>query len=183
MRGFRALHISLLAPNLLLCAPHGRIRSGQLRRQLRHFQHRQGLPLLHVIAHIHINFLDVARDLRVHFDVLKWFELARNIQRVFDRSSLHPCHCHYRGASAHRMFRIIRFLKLARYSPAMRSLMEVLYNERRALFGLVHRRVVAPIDGQLQPELAGAGNFAIVAPSDGAATVSFSPSAFRSASF
>ena len=35
------------------------------------------------------------------------------------------------------VFRIVRFLKLARYSPAMRSLMEALYNERRALFGCV----------------------------------------------
>ncbi len=35
------------------------------------------------------------------------------------------------------VFRIVRFLKLARYSPAMRSLIEVLYNERRALFGCV----------------------------------------------
>ena len=35
------------------------------------------------------------------------------------------------------VFRIVRFLKLARYSPAMRSLMETLYNERRALFGCV----------------------------------------------
>jgi voltage-gated potassium channel len=33
------------------------------------------------------------------------------------------------------VFRIVRFLKLARYSPAMRSLVEVLYRERRALFG------------------------------------------------
>jgi voltage-gated potassium channel len=33
--------------------------------------------------------------------------------------------------------RAIRFLKIARYSPAMRSLLEVLYRERRALFGCV----------------------------------------------
>ena len=33
------------------------------------------------------------------------------------------------------VFRIVRFLKLARYSPAMRSLLEVLYRERRALIG------------------------------------------------
>src|SRR5262245_14515888 len=33
------------------------------------------------------------------------------------------------------IFRIVRFLKLARYSPAMRSLLDVLYRERRALFG------------------------------------------------
>ena len=35
------------------------------------------------------------------------------------------------------VFRIVRFLKLARYSPAMRSLIEALYSERRALFGCV----------------------------------------------
>jgi len=33
------------------------------------------------------------------------------------------------------VFRTGRFLKLARYSPAMRSLLDALYNERRALFG------------------------------------------------
>jgi voltage-gated potassium channel len=33
------------------------------------------------------------------------------------------------------VFRIARFLKLARYSPAMRSLLDALYAERRALFG------------------------------------------------
>jgi voltage-gated potassium channel len=35
------------------------------------------------------------------------------------------------------VFRVVRFLKLARYSPAMRSLIEVLYAERRALFGCI----------------------------------------------
>ncbi len=34
-------------------------------------------------------------------------------------------------------FRIVRFLKIARYSPAMRSLLDVLYSERRALFGCI----------------------------------------------
>src|SRR5499433_2840342 len=33
------------------------------------------------------------------------------------------------------VFRMGRFFKLARYSPAMRSLLDALYNERRALFG------------------------------------------------
>jgi voltage-gated potassium channel len=33
--------------------------------------------------------------------------------------------------------RVIRFLKITRYSPAMRSLLEVIYRERRALFGCV----------------------------------------------
>jgi voltage-gated potassium channel len=35
------------------------------------------------------------------------------------------------------LFRVMRFFKLARYSPVMRSLLEVLYRERRALFGCV----------------------------------------------
>jgi voltage-gated potassium channel len=35
------------------------------------------------------------------------------------------------------LFRIVRFLKLARYSPALRSLLDALYSERRALFGCV----------------------------------------------
>jgi voltage-gated potassium channel len=33
------------------------------------------------------------------------------------------------------VFRFVRFLKLARYSPSMRSLLAALYGERRALFG------------------------------------------------
>jgi len=33
------------------------------------------------------------------------------------------------------VFRMVRFFKFARYSPAMRSLLDVLYNERRGLFG------------------------------------------------
>ena len=33
------------------------------------------------------------------------------------------------------VFRMVRFFKFARYSPTMRSLLDVLYNERRALFG------------------------------------------------
>src|SRR5262249_28548475 len=33
------------------------------------------------------------------------------------------------------VFRILRFLKLARYSPGMRSLLDALYAERRALVG------------------------------------------------
>jgi voltage-gated potassium channel len=35
------------------------------------------------------------------------------------------------------LLRVVRFLKLARYSPAMRSLLDALYAERRALFGCV----------------------------------------------
>ena len=59
------------------------------------------------------------------------------------------------------VFRMVRFLKLARYSPAMRSLLDVLYNERRALFGcfviligatLVTASIMHVIEGHAQPE-------------------------------
>ncbi len=36
------------------------------------------------------------------------------------------------------VFRFVRFLKITRYSPAMRSLLEVLYRERRALIGCLY---------------------------------------------
>jgi len=59
------------------------------------------------------------------------------------------------------VFRVVRFLKLARYSPAMRSLIDVLYAERRALFGcvvilvgtsLVAASIMHLVEGRMQPE-------------------------------
>jgi voltage-gated potassium channel len=59
------------------------------------------------------------------------------------------------------VFRIIRFLKLTRYSPGMRSLLDVLYAERRALFGclviLIGATLVAAtamhiVERHVQPE-------------------------------
>src|SRR4029077_18673010 len=56
---------------------------------------------------------------------------------------------------------MVRFLKLARYSPAMRSLLDVLYSERRALSGcfvillgatLVAASVMHVIEGHAQPD-------------------------------
>ncbi len=58
------------------------------------------------------------------------------------------------------VFRVVRFLKLARYSPAMRSLIDVLYAERRALFGcvvilvgtsLVAASIMHLVEGSAQP--------------------------------
>jgi voltage-gated potassium channel len=58
------------------------------------------------------------------------------------------------------VFRIVRFLKLARYSPAMRSLLDALYTERRALFGclvillgmtVVAATVMHVVEGPTQP--------------------------------
>src|SRR6185295_20292550 len=59
------------------------------------------------------------------------------------------------------VFRIVRFLKLARYSPAMRSLLDALYAERRALLGcfmimigasLVMATLMYLAEGKAQPD-------------------------------
>jgi voltage-gated potassium channel len=60
-----------------------------------------------------------------------------------------------------QVLRIIRFLKIARYSPAMRSLLDVLYSERRALAGclvimlgatLIAGAVMHLVEGRVQPD-------------------------------
>jgi voltage-gated potassium channel len=60
--------------------------------------------------------------------------------------------------------RILRFFKIARYSPAMRSLLDVLYRERRALFGclvitlgagLLCGVLLHLVEGRLQPDKLG----------------------------
>jgi voltage-gated potassium channel len=59
------------------------------------------------------------------------------------------------------VFRMVRFLKLARYSPGMRSLLDAIYMERRALFGclvivmgatLVAASIMQVVEGAAQPE-------------------------------
>jgi voltage-gated potassium channel len=58
------------------------------------------------------------------------------------------------------IFRFVRFLKLARYSPSMRSLLAALYSERRALFGCfvilmgattVAASIMHLVEGKVQP--------------------------------
>ncbi len=62
------------------------------------------------------------------------------------------------------VFRIVRFFKITRYSPAMRSLLDVLYRERRALFGclvitlgiaLVAATLMHLAEGGVQPDKLG----------------------------
>jgi len=62
------------------------------------------------------------------------------------------------------VFRIVRFLKLSRYSPAMRSLLEALYAERRALIGclvilfgatLISATFMHVVESEVQPQLFG----------------------------
>jgi len=62
------------------------------------------------------------------------------------------------------VFRIVRFFKIVRYSPAMRSLLDVLYRERRALFGclvitlgtaLVAAALMHLVEGKIQPNKLG----------------------------
>jgi len=62
------------------------------------------------------------------------------------------------------VFRMVRFFKFARYSPAMRSLLDVLYKERRGLFGclvialgiaLVAASMMHLAEGTVQPDKLG----------------------------
>jgi voltage-gated potassium channel len=62
------------------------------------------------------------------------------------------------------VLRMIRFLKITRYSPAMRSLLDVLYSERRALFGcfvillgstLIAAAAMHIVEGRAQPDKLG----------------------------
>jgi voltage-gated potassium channel len=62
------------------------------------------------------------------------------------------------------VLRVIRFLKIVRYSPAMRSLLEVLQSERRAIFGcfiilcgatLMAAAVMHVVEGRVQPDKLG----------------------------
>jgi voltage-gated potassium channel len=62
------------------------------------------------------------------------------------------------------VLRMIRYFKITRYSPAMRSLLEVLYGERRALFGcvvilfgatLITAAVMHLVEGHVQPDKLG----------------------------
>jgi voltage-gated potassium channel len=62
------------------------------------------------------------------------------------------------------VLRMIRFFKIARYSPAMRSLLDVLYSERRALFGclvilfgamMIAAAAMHLAEGHVQPEKLG----------------------------
>jgi len=63
-----------------------------------------------------------------------------------------------------QVLRVVRFFKIARYSPAMRSLLDVLYRERRALFGclvitlgtaLVAAALMHLAEGRVQPDKLG----------------------------
>jgi len=71
------------------------------------------------------------------------------------------------------VFRVVRFFKITRYSPAMRSLLDVLYRERRALFGclvvalgsaLVAAALMHLAEGKVQPEKLGTIGYGDVVP-------------------
>lgn len=62
------------------------------------------------------------------------------------------------------VFRMVRFFKIARYTPAMRSLFDVIYRERRALFGCMVMTAGATLftaslmhlaEGHVQPDKLG----------------------------
>lgn len=95
------------------------------------------------------------------------FKYARRTMLVIDLASILPF---YLGAligidlRALRVFRLIRFLKLTRYSPAIHTLLRVVGNERRSLAGafilllgvlLVTATGMYYIEGRAQPEKLG----------------------------
>ena len=63
-----------------LAAPNRCIGALQLRVQLGDFENRERLPRLNVIANIHINLPDVARDLGVYIHFLKRPKFVRRVQ-------------------------------------------------------------------------------------------------------
>ena len=65
-------------------------------------------------------------------------DLARSPALIIDLIAILPFYLHHLvplDLGVFRMLRLIRFLKLSRYSPAMHTLIRVLQNERKALIG------------------------------------------------
>ncbi len=76
--------------------------------------------------------------LRRHTPWRARFDWARRPYLVIDLLAILPFYVHHlMGLDLRfvRVLRLLRFLKLSRYSPAMHTLVRVLYNERRALMG------------------------------------------------
>ena len=79
--------------------------------------------------------------LRRHTPWRARFDWARRPYLVIDLLAILPFYVHHlMGLDLRfvRVLRLLRFLKLSRYSPAMHTLVRVLYNERRALMGAGH---------------------------------------------
>ncbi len=93
-----------------------------------------------------------------------WLRYATSVQGLIDLLAVMPFWIGLFFAADLRVllvFRIVRFLKLARYSPAMRSLLDAVYAERRALFGcliillgatVLSASIMHVVEGPTQPE-------------------------------
>ena len=85
----------------------------------------------------------VATEHAPHRDLAAWRARLRymlSVDGLVDLASVLPFWLAFVAPSELRIvlvFRIVRFLKLTRYSPALRSVLAALYSERRALSGCV----------------------------------------------
>src|SRR5260370_11760707 len=84
----RAHDIALDAAYFLLRMAHCGIGPGKWGRQLRDFQNSEHLAFLDVIADIHVDHADVARDFGMNIHILKGLEFAGDGQRVAEIASL-----------------------------------------------------------------------------------------------
>ncbi len=94
----------MLRPNnLVAAARHFRYRALQLRFQLRHFQHREALPLPHPVPNVHVNMPHEAGNLGMNVHHLVGLELSRQRQHLGDIAALHHSHLRRRwtGSSFH----------------------------------------------------------------------------------
>lgn len=92
------------------------------------------------------------------------FRWSISVSGLIDLAAVLPFWCSFLMSADFKVIlvlRLIRFFKLGRYSPAMRSLLEALYSERRALSGcfvimcgatLVAAALMHLAEGSVQPE-------------------------------
>ena len=86
---FRTLEIRLRAVDLLLRALDARFVLLHFVLQLRNLENREELAGLHAIADVDVDRLQIARDFRVHVDLLKWPECGGDRQRLCDVATRH----------------------------------------------------------------------------------------------
>jgi len=85
----RALDVALRATNFLLPTANGGFSAAQFGGKFWDLQHRQRLPLFHMIANVHSHGLDISGNFGMYVHFLERFERACNGQRVSNVAALH----------------------------------------------------------------------------------------------
>ena len=78
MGRLRTFNISLCFMDFLLGSPYRRRGPSQFRREFRHLQNHQRLPIFNVVAHINVNFANISRHFRMDIYVLEGLKRSRN---------------------------------------------------------------------------------------------------------